>query len=162
MHQVGREILIFELGGRRYGLPAATVLELVRAVAIEPLPLAPPIVEGVMNLRGVVVPIVDLRGRLGLPAKDVELADHLVICQVREALLAIRVDHALELVKADAIEGESAAARSPGRTPVATVARQADGLVPVIDLLVLLTEEEREAIGAFAPPTPIRGGEEEE
>ena len=49
-----REILVFEIGGRRYGLPASEVRELLRAVTILPLPLAPAVVEGVINLRGVV------------------------------------------------------------------------------------------------------------
>src|SRR5437764_218583 len=70
-----REILVFEVDGRRYGLPASEVRELLRAVAIVPLPLAGPAVEGVVNLRGRVVPVFDLRVRLGLPARAVVPSD---------------------------------------------------------------------------------------
>src|SRR5436189_5306070 len=74
-----REILIFEIGGRRYGLPASDIRELVRAVAIRRLPLDSAFIEGVIDLRGAIVPVLDLRARLRLPSKAVEPSDHLII-----------------------------------------------------------------------------------
>ena len=55
------EVVVFEIGGLLYALPAASVRELVRAVAIVPPPRAPAIVEGIINLRGKVVPVLDVR-----------------------------------------------------------------------------------------------------
>src|SRR5215469_5263815 len=75
------EILVFEGDGRRYGLPAAEVRELARAVTIVPLPRPRALVEGVIDVRGEAVPVLDLRARLGLPAKGVEPSDHLVIAR---------------------------------------------------------------------------------
>jgi purine-binding chemotaxis protein CheW len=63
------QVLVFEVAGRRYGLPADDVQELLRAVSIVPLPRAPAVVEGVINLRGKVVPVLDVRGRFRLPAR---------------------------------------------------------------------------------------------
>src|SRR5437588_10594891 len=100
-----REILVFEVDGRRYGLPASEVQELLRAVAIVPLPLAGPAVEGVVNLRGRVVPVFDLRVRLGLPARAVAPSDHLIVAQSGGRLVALRVDRALDLVQLDAEPG---------------------------------------------------------
>src|SRR5437870_13646015 len=88
------EILVFEVGGQRYGLPAAEVREILRAVAIVPLPRAPAIIEGIINIRGTVVPVLDLRTRFRLPAKPVEPADHLVVAWAGERLVAVRVDRA--------------------------------------------------------------------
>jgi purine-binding chemotaxis protein CheW len=127
-----REILVFEVDGRRFGLPAAEVRELLRAVAIVPLPLAGPAVEGVVNLRGRVVPVLDLRARLGLPARAVAPSDHLIVAQSEGRLVALRVDRALDLVRLDAgpcAEGEAEGPR---------VARLADGLAPLLDLRALL------------------------
>src|SRR5436309_14010618 len=72
-----QEVLIFEVGSQRYGLPAAGVRELVRAVTVTPLPRAPAIVEGVIDLRGTIVPVLDIRARFRLPAKPPEPPHHL-------------------------------------------------------------------------------------
>ncbi|MEO8561278.1 MAG: chemotaxis protein CheW, partial [bacterium] len=58
------------LGGATIGLPAAAVREIVRAVAITPLPGAPDIVEGAVNVRGRLVPVIDVRRLLGFPARQ--------------------------------------------------------------------------------------------
>ena len=64
-----REVLVFEVEGQRYGLPTADVRELVRAVTITPLPNAPAVIEGVVNVRGRVLPVLDMRARFRLPAR---------------------------------------------------------------------------------------------
>jgi purine-binding chemotaxis protein CheW len=141
--QRGRETLVIEVAGRCFGLPASAVRELVRAVAIVPLPRAGPGVEGVVNLRGRVVPVIDLRERLGLPARPVMPSDHLIMAQSGDLLAALRVDRALDLVRLDAASDESSsvAAGSTAATERATegvkVVRLADGLAPLLDLRVL-------------------------
>jgi purine-binding chemotaxis protein CheW len=81
-----REVLILEVGGQRYGLPVADVQELLRMVTLTPLPSGPPIVEGVINVRGKVVPVLDLRTRFRLPAKAADHTDHVAGLQsVRQA-----------------------------------------------------------------------------
>src|SRR5262249_18625738 len=68
------DVVVFEVHGRQYALPAGQVRELVRAVALVPLPGAPAVVEGVFNLRGKVVPVLDIRGRFGLPPRALDPA----------------------------------------------------------------------------------------
>jgi purine-binding chemotaxis protein CheW len=133
--QRGEEILVFEVDGRRFGLPAAEVRELLRAVAIVPLPMAPPAVEGVVNLRGRVVPVLDLRARLGLPARAVATTDHMIVAQSSGGLVALRVDRALDLVRHE-LEASAAAWTTEGART--RVARLADGLAPLLDLHTLL------------------------
>jgi purine-binding chemotaxis protein CheW len=131
------EILIFEVGGRRYGLPASDVRELVRAVAIVPLPLAGPGVEGVVNLRGQVIPVIDLRARLGLPARAVAPSDHMIVAESEGRLVALRVDRALDLVRLDA----DTVAAGVGETEETRVARLPDGLAPLLDVRGVLAIE---------------------
>lgn len=157
LHSPGREILVFEIGGRRFALPVSCVKELVRAVATVAVPSAPGVVEGAMNLRGSVVPVLDLRPRLGLAAKAVEPSDLLIIARTRGRLVALRVDRALELVTP-----ETTAAGSEDDGEFAGVARLADGLAPILDPGDLLTESEAEALlGAVegAGPGPSDGWE---
>src|SRR5688572_3677891 len=91
------DVLVFEVGGVRYGLPASQVREIVRAVTIVPLPRAPAIVEGVVNVHGTVVPVLDLRTRFRLPAKPLSHTDHLVLAWAGPRLVALRADRAIAM-----------------------------------------------------------------
>jgi purine-binding chemotaxis protein CheW len=136
------EVLIFEIGGQRYGLPAAGVRELLRAVAIVPLPLESALLEGVIDLRGTVVPVVDLRAQLRLPPKAVEPADHLIIIETGTGgrPLALRVDRALDLVAPGSAASEQVQELMPGSGDAIQVMmmRLPDGLVPLIDIRSLI------------------------
>lgn len=131
-----REILVFELAGHRFGLPGSTVRELLRAVFIHPLPRSPKTVEGVINVRGEVVPVFDLRQALGLPYKPVEPGDHFVVVWAGARLAALRVDRAVELATV-----EASAVEKRAELPAQGVAKFADGLVVLPDVHSLLAEE---------------------
>jgi purine-binding chemotaxis protein CheW len=131
-------ILVFELEGRRYGLAADAVQELVRMVALTPLAGGPRFVEGVLNLRGQVILVIDLRARLGLPPKTVEPSDHLIVARTGGRAVAVRVDRALELVNLAPGDIDVAGATEAGEESVPWVAKLPDTLVPVYDLRSLV------------------------
>lgn len=132
----GGETLVFEVDGRRFGLPASEIRELLRAVAIVPMPMAGRAVEGVLNLRGRVVAVIDLRARLGLPTRDVQPSDHLIVAESGGLMAALRVDRALDLVRLEA-EGAGVAPDEAAGAVAPQVARLADGLAPLLDLRAL-------------------------
>ncbi len=136
------QILVFEVAGRHYGLPVADVRELQRAVTILPLPHAEPAVEGIINLRGAIVPVVDLRRRLRLAPKPLECSDHFIVAQSAGRQVALRVDRALDLVQLDAAAVEDARKAVPGAEGIAWVARMAGDLVLIPDLQHLLARLE--------------------
>jgi purine-binding chemotaxis protein CheW len=151
------EVLVFELADRRYGLPAADVRELVRAVAVRPLPGAPPAVEGVINVRGRVVPVLDVRARLRLPAKPLEPSDHLIIARAGERLVALRVDRATDLVRVDAGDVEEVRDLVPGLESVGWVARLPDDVLLVHDLGTFLSQVDSARLDDAAPAAgPVR------
>jgi purine-binding chemotaxis protein CheW len=152
-------VVVFELGGRLYGLPAADVRELVRAVAVVPLPRAPAVVKGVIDLRGRVVPVLDVRRRFGLPAREVDPADHFVVARAGERLLALHVDRATDLVEVGAADLADARGLVPGAEYVAWVARGPHDLVLVHDLATFLSRAEAEALDAALPPGASDAGE---
>ena len=90
----GQPVVVFVLDGRRYGLPLARVQRSVRAVAITPLPEAPPIVLGVVDLGGVVIPVIDMRKRFNHPPRDLRLSDHLIVASAGKRTVALLVDEA--------------------------------------------------------------------
>ena len=117
------EVLVFEIDGQRHALPVGQVRELLPALSTTPIPSAPPGVEGVINLRGVVVPVLDGRHCFGLASRPITPADHFIVATAREQLVVLHVDRALGLVRleANALTRES--------ETHAQVAKDADGLV---------------------------------
>lgn len=93
------EALVIELGEARVALPSACVVEVARMVAIAPLPGAPPLVAGTIAYRGTVVPVLELRPTLGLPAREPRPADHLVILRSERRTVAVAADRAAGLAR---------------------------------------------------------------
>ena len=143
--------LLFRIEGITFAIPAADVREVVRAVAITPLPGSPPIVEGVINVRGVIVPVMNARARFHLPERPLSLSDQLIVCLTGERVIALRADSSIGLQALEADKIASADDVTVGLTHLAGVARTADGLILVHDLATFLSEAEGEAIeGALA------------
>ncbi len=136
------QILVFRVQEQRFGLLAADVQELQRAVTIVPLPKAPAVVEGLIDVRGTLVPVFDIRGRFRLPAKEVGPLDHLVIARAKGRLVALRVDRVLDLVAVDDRDIRDPHALVSGTDYVAGVARLEGGLVLIHDLATFLSEAE--------------------
>jgi purine-binding chemotaxis protein CheW len=134
--------VVFLLDGQRYGLPAEDVREILPALRVTPLPSAPAVVEGVIDLRGALVPVLDIRSRFRLPPKPRHFRDHLVVAETGDRTVAIRTDRAFGLVAlpSDALEDLSVAV--PGAEHVKGVARLPDGLVLIHDLRTFLTQAE--------------------
>jgi purine-binding chemotaxis protein CheW len=141
-------VLVFEVGGRRFGLPAHDVQQLLRAAALTPLPRAPAIVKGIINLRGRAVPVLDVRGRFGLASKPLAPSDHFVVARAGERLVVLHVDRALELVQLDAAEVEDARGVVPGAEYVAWIARRGSDLVLIHDLQTFLSKAEADDLDA--------------
>lgn len=119
------QLLTFDVGGRRLALPATAVGEVTWAVAVTPLSKAPPIVEGVINVRGTVVPVLDIRHRLTLPAQPVALHQHFIVAHAGHRLVALRVDRALDLVSVPEEAIETAARAGSRSVPTPTSASRA-------------------------------------
>ncbi len=140
--------LVFEVGGRRWGLAASVLREVIRAVAIAALPKAPPIVEGVINLRGTIVPVLDIRQRFALPPVPLAPDHHFLIAQANGRLVALRVDRALDLVAIDEHAITSPANVAPGAEHVAGIVKLDDGLLVIHDLEQFLSGDEARGLDA--------------
>lgn len=131
------EIVVFAIGERTVGVPASLVRELTRAVAITKLPGAPPGVDGVIDVRGTLIPVVDLSERFGVVPRSIRSSDHLLICDVTVGPLAVRADRVLGL------RATSAEAVPPGAESDAIVRnlmRTSDGVIVICELSAFLAE----------------------
>lgn len=141
------EILTFETAGRHFALPVTDVREIVRAVAVTPLPGAPSVVEGIIDVRGELVPVLDLRRRLGLPKKAVAPSDHFIVTVAGGRTLILWVERAHSLVPMPAEGIESKPDLTPGAEYVAGVVKLPNGLVLIQDVLRFLSPTEELDLG---------------
>lgn len=149
----GLLLLLFQIEGDRFGLKATHVQEVVRAVAIAPLPKAPAIVEGVINVRGRIVPVLDVRGRFGLRPKLLHPDQHFILAFAGARFVALRVDRAAELLSVDTGALEAAERSTPGVGYVAGIATLPDGLVVIHDLAAFLSLDEASELDAATSAT---------
>jgi purine-binding chemotaxis protein CheW len=142
------DILIFSLEKQQYGLRLDNVREIVRAVAVTPLPGAPPAIAGIISIRGTIVPVFDLRVRFGLPARQLGPSEHFIVAVAQSRTAALRVDSTDWLASVDE------ASLGDTRTAVADtkhiegVALLPDGLVLIHDLDTFLSASESAALDA--------------
>ena len=140
------QYLIFMLDEQRYALPLSAVDKVVHRVGITPLINAPPIVSGVINVQGRVIPVFDMRRRFGLPARRGLLRDRMIIAHTARWTVALVVDAVLEVIECsrqDVVETESIL---PDADSVQGVAKWKDGLVLVHDLAQFLSLEEQKTL----------------
>lgn len=135
----GREsavLLVFRIAGREHALPVEDVVEVVRMVAATRLPEAPPWVVGVINFRGRVIPLIEVRGRIGEPSREPDLSTPIIVVQSSEVAAGLVVDEVLEVLTVP-----RAALDMPRR--VDAPANAVSGVVRVDDRLILVLDWER-------------------
>jgi purine-binding chemotaxis protein CheW len=142
------QLLTVRLSSSRFAFRAADVREIIRAVAIAPLPAAGSVVEGAINVRGQVVPVLDLRARFGLPAEPLAINQHLVIVTTAERDVAFRVDEAEDLIDIPDSDIVRPDALTSTARHVAGVAALPDGAVVIADLATFLSRWEADALDA--------------
>lgn len=141
------QVVVFTLDDRRYGLPLPAVERVLRMVDVTPLPKAPQIVLGVVNVQGRVIPVVDMRRRFRLPARDFALTDQLVIARTARRPVALAADAVTGVLEYSAQEAAGAPDIVPGIEYVEGVVKLPDGLVLIHDLDRFLSLEEEAALG---------------
>ncbi len=92
------QLILFNLGNTLYGIPIEQVSEINRLEEITPLPKAPQFIEGVINLRGNVVPVIDLRRRFNMNKVERTNKNKIIILLVGKRLFGIIVDSVYEVI----------------------------------------------------------------
>ena len=139
-------LVLLTVDGQTYALPLAAVDRIVRMVEVTPLPGAPDVVVGVINIQGEVVPVVSIRRRLGLAHRTVGVSDSLVVAHARTRRLAIIAESVLGVVErpADAVVSTGDIAR--GIQHIEGVLKTSDGLVLIQDLDRFFSAEEEQSL----------------
>ncbi|MFH1743140.1 MAG: chemotaxis protein CheW [bacterium] len=141
-------VLVYRIDEQGYGLFLSDLERATRAVAITPIVDAPENIMGIINLQGRVVPVLNMRKKLGLSEREVEPSDHFIIARTGWRTVALAVDSVegvVELLKADVVQSEEIA---PGLESVRGVVKIHDDLILIYDLDRFLFCEELEELDA--------------
>ncbi len=132
----------FLLDDHRYALHLGVVERVIPAVEITPLPKAPEIVLGLINIRGKIIPTLNIRRRFQLPERETELTDHFIIANTSKRTVALPADSVGGVIQI--FEGEITEAMDilPGLEYVEGVVRLKEGLLLIHDLERFLSLDE--------------------
>jgi purine-binding chemotaxis protein CheW len=143
--------LLFEAASQTFALPAHEVRQVLRMAAVTPVPGAPAALRGVLDVRGTLVPVVDVRVRLGLPSRPPDPDGHLILARAGSRLVALEVDRVLEIRELSEGASESPGAWSFGSALVAGAVKLRDGVV-LVQALDRFAELPGPSEGLGAPP----------
>jgi purine-binding chemotaxis protein CheW len=134
--------VVFCLDKGRYALPLAAVDRIVRAVHVTPMPRAPGIVLGAIDVQGRVLPVFNIRRRFGLPERTIDPADHFLIAHTARRTVVLVIDAAQGVIEHGATAVTEAANIAPDLEHIRGVIQLDDGLVLIHDLEHFLSPDE--------------------
>ena len=139
----------FFLGREEYGVDVRLVQEIIRVTEITQVPRAPEFIKGVINLRGRIIPVVDLKRKLGLGAVEVARGSRIVVVKIKERLVGLLVDGASQVLKVpvSTIEAAPEEVVEIDATAIRGVAKLPGRLIILMDLMKTLSLELREGAG---------------
>ncbi len=138
-----RQLVVFDLAGENYGVDINTVREIIRMQQVTHVPDAPEYVEGVMNLRGSVIPVIDLRKRFGLTVGEETAESRVVVVDIAGQGIGVVVDAVREVlrIRDEAIEPASAVITTADSFYLQGIAKLEDRLLILLDIERALDEQ---------------------
>jgi purine-binding chemotaxis protein CheW len=140
-----RQILIFRVANEELGLDISCVREVLRPQETYPLPNTPPFIEGVINLRGHIIPLIDLRKRLHPQQMEEEPNKRIIVCRVNKFVIGLTVNSLREIAalsREDIEPTPEVISMQMEREVTSKIARVGKRIVPILDLERILTKKE--------------------
>lgn len=143
------QLVTFSIGDEEFGVEILQVQEIIRMLEITKVPKAPPFVEGVINLRGKVIPVLDLRKRFGLAARDHDKNTRIIVIEINSMIVGFIVDSVSEVLRlpANTVEPPPPVVAGLDSDYISGVGKLEDRLLIMLDLNRLLNRDEQEKLG---------------
>lgn len=146
------QLVGFRLADEEYGIEITKVQEIVLLGEITRLPETPPYLKGIINLRNMVIPVVDLRLRFGLPEQPPTGDTRVIVVSVGGRTMGFIVDAVSEVLRIarDQISPPPPSVAGLGREYLTGLVRRDKGLLILLDIEKVLSHDERQAVVAIA------------
>ena len=143
------QLVTFSTGDEEFGVDILRVQEIIRTMAITKVPKAPEFVEGVINLRGKVIPIIDLRRRFGLQPKEHDKHTRIIVIEINTMIVGFVVDSVSEVLRipASTVEPPPPVVAGLESEYISGVGKLEDRLLILLDLDRLLSRADIDALG---------------
>lgn len=144
------QLVVFRLAEESYGLDIGAVQEIITWQPVTRVPRTPAFVEGIINLRGNVIPVVDLRKRFGLGQTEAGRETRIVVVEIGALVIGLVVDGVSEVLRvpAEQIEASSAVISGVDTDFIRGVAKTAERLIILLDADQILAGREQLALAA--------------
>ena len=144
------QLVTFSIGSEEFGVDILKVIEIIRTMEITKVPKAPAFVEGVINLRGLVIPIIDLRRRFGLAEKAGDSDTRIIVIEINGMSVGFVVDSVSEVLRipANTVEPAPPVVAGVDSDYISGVGTLEDRLLILLDLDKLLSADDLESLGA--------------
>lgn len=140
------QLVVFILDEQQYALHLTAVERVVRAIYVTPLPKAPDIILGIVNLRGRIVPVVNVRQRFRLPAREMSPSDQLIIANTSRRTVALVADAVGDVLERPVPAVITAETILPSMKYVKGVITLQDRMILIHDLDAFLAIEEEDTL----------------
>jgi purine-binding chemotaxis protein CheW len=142
------QLVTFSIGEEEFGVDILKVQEIIRMMEITKVPRAPDFVEGVINLRGKVIPIIDLRKRFGLVSKGHDKDTRIIVIEISNMIVGFVVDSVSEVLRipSSTVEPPPPVVSGSQSEYISGVGKLEDRLLILLDLDKLLSHEETQSL----------------
>lgn len=142
----GSQFLTFNLGEELYGVDILRVQEIKGYTAVTKIPNTPPDIKGVLNLRGIIVPIVELRTKFDMPMIDYTMFTVIIVVVVKEKIMGLVVDSVSDVLNIDKkdIQAPPQFGAKMDVSFLSGIGKSGDKLVALLDMDRLLSDEDRQ------------------
>ena len=143
------QLVSFNVGSEEFGVDILQVHEINRMIEITRVPKAPKFVEGVINLRGKIIPIIDLRKRFGMEEKEKDKDTRIVVVEINEQTIGFVVDSVSEVIRMPLANIEDAPELVTGIDAdyIQGVGKLEKTLLILLDLEKVMSKQELEKVG---------------
>ena len=151
------QVVSFALGSEEYGVDISQVQEIIRMVEITHVPRAPHFMEGVINLRGQLIPIIDLRTRFGMQRINATKSTRIVVTEIGSKRVGIVVDSVSEVINIpiENVEDAPEMIAGVGTEYIQGVGKIDDRLIIMLDLTMVMSGEEKAQLETVAETVSV-------
>ncbi len=142
------QLVTFRLGSEEFSMDILKVQEIIRHMDLTRVPRTPDFVDGVINLRGRVIPVIDLRKRFGMTADERTNETRIIVADVNNSIVGLKVDAVSEVLRlpSDTVEPPPLLVKGTESDYIKGVGKLEGRLIILLDIGKILSKTERDAL----------------